>query len=45
MGGGDVDAAIAEADVVVEQRIVNHRTAGAAIEPRGVHRRVPRTAA
>jgi aerobic carbon-monoxide dehydrogenase large subunit len=36
MGGGDVDAAIAEADVVVEQRIVNHRTAGAAIEPRGV---------
>ncbi len=36
MGGGDVDAAIAEADVVVEQRIVNHRTAGAAIETRGV---------
>ena len=36
MGGGDVDAAIAEADVVVEQRIVNHRTAGGAIEPRGV---------
>ena len=36
MGGGDVDQAIAEADVVVEQRIVNHRTAGAAIEPRGV---------
>jgi carbon-monoxide dehydrogenase large subunit len=36
MGGGDVDAAIAEADVVVEQRIVNHRTAAAAIEPRGV---------
>ena len=36
MGGGDVDAAIAAADVVVEQRIVNHRTAGAAIEPRGV---------
>ncbi len=36
MGGGDVDAAIAEADVVVEQRIVNHRTSGAAIETRGV---------
>jgi carbon-monoxide dehydrogenase large subunit len=36
MGGGDVDAAIAAADVVVEQRIVNHRTAGASIEPRGV---------
>jgi carbon-monoxide dehydrogenase large subunit len=36
MGGGDVDAAIAEADVVVEQRIVNHRIAGAPIEPRGV---------
>jgi carbon-monoxide dehydrogenase large subunit len=36
MGGGDVDAAIAEADVVVEQRIVNHRTSGSAIEPRGV---------
>jgi carbon-monoxide dehydrogenase large subunit len=36
MGGGDVDQAIAEADVVVEQRIVNHRTSGAAIEPRGV---------
>jgi carbon-monoxide dehydrogenase large subunit len=36
MGGGDVDQAIADADVVVEQRIVNHRTSGAAIEPRGV---------
>jgi carbon-monoxide dehydrogenase large subunit len=36
VSGGDVDAALAEADVVVEQRIVNHRTAGAAIEPRGV---------
>jgi carbon-monoxide dehydrogenase large subunit len=33
--GGDVEAALAEADVVVERRIVNHRTAGAAIEPRG----------
>ena len=27
---------MADADVVVERRIVNHRTAGAAIEPRGV---------
>jgi len=36
LGGGDVEAALAEADVVVERRIVNHRTAGAAIEPRGV---------
>ena len=30
------EAAFAEADVVVERRIVNHRTPGAAIEPRGV---------
>jgi len=36
LGGGDIDAGLAEADVVVERRIVNHRTAGAAIEPRGV---------
>jgi len=36
ISGGDVDAALAEADVVVEQRLVNHRTAGGAIEPRGV---------
>ena len=36
IGGGDVDAGLADADVVVERRIVNHRTAGAAIEPRGV---------
>jgi carbon-monoxide dehydrogenase large subunit len=34
LGGGDVEAGLAEADVVVERRIVNHRTAGAAIEPR-----------
>ncbi len=34
--GGDVDAGFAEADVVVERRVVNHRTAGAPIEPRGV---------
>lgn len=36
MGGGDVEQALADADVVIERRIVNHRTAGAAIEPRGV---------
>jgi carbon-monoxide dehydrogenase large subunit len=36
VSGGDIDAALAEADVVVEQRIVNHRVAGGAIEPRGV---------
>lgn len=35
LGGGDVEAALAGADVVLERRIVNHRTAGAAIEPRG----------
>ncbi|MDQ4042011.1 MAG: molybdopterin-dependent oxidoreductase, partial [Actinomycetota bacterium] len=36
LAGGDVEAAFRDADVVVEKRIVNHRTAGAAIEPRGV---------
>jgi carbon-monoxide dehydrogenase large subunit len=36
IAGGDVDAAFAEADVVVERRVVNHRTSGAPIEPRGV---------
>jgi aerobic carbon-monoxide dehydrogenase large subunit len=34
--GGDVEAGFAEADVVVERRVINHRTAGAPIEPRGV---------
>jgi carbon-monoxide dehydrogenase large subunit len=34
IGGGDMDAAWREADVVIERRIVNHRTAGAPIEPR-----------
>jgi carbon-monoxide dehydrogenase large subunit len=34
--GGDIDAAFAEADVVLERRIVNHRTIGAAIEPRSM---------
>jgi carbon-monoxide dehydrogenase large subunit len=32
--GGDVEGAFRDADVVVEKRLVNHRTAGAAIEPR-----------
>ena len=35
MGGGDVERALAEADIVVERRIVNHRTAGGAMETRG----------
>ncbi len=42
IGGGDMDAAWAEADVVIERRIVNHRTAGTPIEPRALHRRLPR---
>ena len=36
LGGGDVDAGFAQADVVIERRVVNHRTAGGAIEPRAV---------
>ena len=36
LGGGDLDAGFEAADVIVERRFVNHRTAGAAIEPRGV---------
>ena len=36
LGGGDIEAGFAAADVIVERRVVNHRTAGAAIEPRGV---------
>jgi len=36
LGGGDLDAGFAQADVIIERRIVNHRMAGAAIEPRGV---------
>ncbi|HUA49641.1 MAG TPA: xanthine dehydrogenase family protein molybdopterin-binding subunit [Solirubrobacteraceae bacterium] len=36
LGGGDLEAGFAEADVIIERRIVNHRVAGAAIEPRGV---------
>ncbi|HZG48082.1 MAG TPA: xanthine dehydrogenase family protein molybdopterin-binding subunit [Thermoleophilaceae bacterium] len=34
VGGGDIEAALAEADVTVEHRFVNHRTSGAPIEPR-----------
>src|SRR5918912_1191437 len=33
--GGDVEAALRDSDIVLERRVVNHRTAGAAIEPRG----------
>jgi carbon-monoxide dehydrogenase large subunit len=36
LGGGDVEAGLAEADVVLERRIVNHRVSGAPIEPRAV---------
>lgn len=35
LAGGDVEGVFADADVVMERRVVNHRTAGAAIEPRG----------
>ena len=34
VGGGDIDAALAEADITVTRRLVNHRTSGAPIEPR-----------
>jgi carbon-monoxide dehydrogenase large subunit len=34
IGGGDMEAAWRDADVVIERRIVNHRTAGTPIEPR-----------
>jgi carbon-monoxide dehydrogenase large subunit len=36
LSGGDLEGGFAQADVIVERRVVNHRTAGAAIEPRGV---------
>jgi carbon-monoxide dehydrogenase large subunit len=36
LSGGDLEAGFAAADVVVERRVINHRTAGAPIEPRGV---------
>jgi len=34
IAGGDAEGALRDAEVVVERRIVNHRTAGAPIEPR-----------
>jgi aerobic carbon-monoxide dehydrogenase large subunit len=34
IGGGDVETALADADVVIERRIVNQRTAAVPIEPR-----------
>ena len=34
VGGGDIEAGLAEAEVTVEHRFVNHRTSGAPIEPR-----------
>ena len=36
LGGGDVEAGFAQADVVVERTVVNHRISGAPIEPRAV---------
>jgi carbon-monoxide dehydrogenase large subunit len=36
LAGGDLEAGFAQADVIVERRVVNHRTAGAPIECRGV---------
>jgi carbon-monoxide dehydrogenase large subunit len=35
IGGGDMEAALSAADVVVRRRIVNHRVAAAPMEPRG----------
>ncbi len=34
VAGGDIDAAMSEADVTIEHRFVNHRISGAPIEPR-----------
>jgi aerobic carbon-monoxide dehydrogenase large subunit len=34
VSGGDIDAALAEADVTISARFVNHRTSGTPIEPR-----------
>jgi carbon-monoxide dehydrogenase large subunit len=36
LGSEDVEQALQAADVIVERRVVNHRTAGAAIEPRAI---------
>ena len=35
MGGGDLEAGFAEADVILERTIVNHRIAAVPMEPRG----------
>jgi aerobic carbon-monoxide dehydrogenase large subunit len=35
MGGGDLEAGLAEADVILERTIVNHRIAAVPMEPRG----------
>lgn len=36
LGGGDLEAGFAAADVVIEREVVNHRISGAPIEPRAV---------
>jgi len=36
LSGGDLEQGFKEAEVIVDRRVINHRTAGAAIEPRGV---------
>ena len=36
LSGGDLEAGFAQADVIVQRKIVNHRIAGAPIETRGV---------
>jgi carbon-monoxide dehydrogenase large subunit len=36
LAGGDLEAGFAEAEVTIERRVINHRIAGAPIEPRGV---------
>ncbi len=36
LAGGDLDAAWADSDTIIERRVVNPRMAGAPIEPRGV---------
>ena len=36
LGSDDIEEALARADVVVERKVINHRTSGAAIEPRAV---------
>ncbi|MHB8696067.1 MAG: xanthine dehydrogenase family protein molybdopterin-binding subunit [Solirubrobacteraceae bacterium] len=36
LAGGDLEAGFADAEVTIERRVINHRIAGAPIEPRGV---------